>query len=104
MFHDIELMRELMFLLEARQISPRSTVILSIYIEAEELGRAPEAVEGGLDNLLDLGYIDGAGRDEPGFWLFRKLTRKGVEFVRATRHQGDWERMKSYFAAQQTSP
>ena len=101
MFHDVELMRELLFLLEARQISPRSTVILSISAEAAELGQAPEAVEGGLDNLLDLGYIDGPGRDEPDFWLFRKLTRKGVEFVRATRRQGDWERIKNHFAAQQ---
>lgn len=101
MLHDVELMRELLFLLETRQISPRSTVILSIDTEAEELGQAPEAVEGSLDNLLDLGYIDGPGRDEPGFWLFRKLTRKGVEFVRATRRQGDWERIKDHFAGQQ---
>ncbi len=100
MFHDVELTRQLLFLLEARQVSPRSTVILSIDIEAEELGQAPESIEDCLDHLLDLGYIDGAGRDEPGFWLFRKLTRKGVEFVRATRHEKDWERMKSYFAAQ----
>lgn len=103
MFHDVELMRELLFLLEARQISPRSTVVLSIDTEAQELGQAPEAVEGGLDNLLDLGYIDGPGRDEPGFWLFRKLTRKGVEFVRATRRQRDWERIKNHFASQQLS-
>ena len=94
MFHDVELMRELLFLLEARQISPRST-------EAQDLGQAPEVVEGSLDNLLDLGYIDGPGRDEPGFWLFRKLTRKGVEFVRATRRQRDWERIKNHFASQQ---
>ena len=104
MFHDVELMRDLLFLLETRQISPRSTVILSIDAEAAELGQAPEDVEGGLDNLLDLGYIDGAGRDEPGFWLFRKLTRKGVEFVKATRRQRDWDRIKNYFAARQPAP
>ena len=104
MSHDVELMRELLFLLEARQISPRSTVILSIDVEAEELGQAPEAIEDGLDNLLELGYIDGAGRDEPGLWLFRKLTRKGVEFVKATRHQRDWERIKRYYAAQLMVP
>ena len=104
MFHDVELMRDLLLLLETRQISPRSTVILSIDVEAEELGQAPGAVEGGLDHLLDLGYIDGAGRDEPGFWLFRKLTRKGVEFLKAARHQSDWEQIKRYFAAQALAP
>ena len=98
MMHDVELIRDLLFLLEDRQISPRSNVVLSIDAEAAALGELPEAVEASLNMLLDLDYIDGPGQDEPGFWLFRKLTRKGNEFIKATRREGDWERLKGYFA------
>ena len=101
MIHDVDLMRDLLFLLEERQVSPRSTVVLSIQDEADDLGRLPDVIEASLNMLLDLEYIDGPGRDEPGFWLFRKLTRKGAEFVKATRRPRDWEQMKRHFAAQQ---
>ncbi len=100
MLQDVDLMRDLLFLLEERQISPRSNIVLSIEAEAEVLGEMPEAIEAGLNMLLELEYIDGPGQDEPGFWFFRKLTRKGNEFVKATRRQGDWERLKHYFAHQ----
>lgn len=100
MGHDVELLRELMFSLEARQQSPRTTVVLSLAEEALEFGSTPMQVESSLEALLELEYIDGAGQDEePGFWLFRKLTRKGTEFVRATREPRDWERMKRRFQA-----
>ena len=102
--HDVELMRDLLFLLEERQISPRSNVVLAIDAEADALGESPEMVEAGLNMLLDLDYIDGPGQDEPGFWLFRKLTRKGNQFVKATRREGDWERLKRYFALRPPSP
>lgn len=98
MDNDVELLRDLMFALEARQQSPRTTIVLSLTDEADEFGCTPGEVERGLDALLGLDYIDGAGQDEePGFWLFRKLTRKGVQFVRATREPRDWERMKRHF-------
>lgn len=98
MQYDVELIRDLMFVLETCQTSPRSTVILSIGEEASELGCLPEDIEAGLTTLLDFDYIDGPGHDEPGFFLFRKLTRKGNQFVRATRSQRDWERLKRQFA------
>ena len=105
MEYDVELLRELMFSLEERQQSPRTTVVLALADEAMELGRSPVQVEDGLDALLELNYIDGAGRDEqPGYWLFRKLTRKGTQFVRATREPRDWERIKRRFEAQRTAP
>lgn len=101
MEYDVELLRELMFSLEERQQSPRTTVVLSLVEEALEFGRSPLQIEHGLDALLALDYIDGAGHDEePGFWLFRRLTRKGTQFVRATRTDRDWERMKRHFEAQ----
>jgi hypothetical protein len=103
MNHDVDLMRDLMFLLEERQASPRTTVVLSIQDEADDLGRLPDVIEASLDLLLDLEYIDGPGRDEPGFWLFRKLTRKGVDFVKATRQPRDWEQMKRHFSTQQSA-
>lgn len=104
MEHDVELLRELMFSLEARQLSPRTTVVLSLVEEAVQFGRTPSQVESSLDALLELEYIDGAGHDdEPGYWFFRKLTRKGTQFVRATREPRDWERMKRHFRDQRAS-
>lgn len=98
MGYDIELMRELLFSLEARQQSPRATVILSLTEEAVETGVSPPQIKSSLDALLELEYIDGAGHDdEADFWLFRKLTRKGTQFVRATREPRDWEKMKRHF-------
>ena len=94
-------MRELMFSLEARQQSPRATIILSLTEEAVDLGVSPPRIRSSLDALLELEYIDGAGNDdEAGFWLFRKLTRKGTQFVRATREPRDWEKMKRHFGEQ----
>lgn len=103
MNHDVELMRDLLFLLETRQTSPRTSIVLSIEEEAETLGELPETVEAGLNVLLDLDYIDGPGQDEPGYWFFRKLTRKGTEFVRATRSPKDWEKMKRHYATRSAS-
>ena len=98
MEYDVDLLRELMFSLEARQQSPRATVVLALVEEAVEFGRTPAQVAECLDALLALEYIDGTGHDEePGYWLFRKLTRKGAQFVRATRAPRDWERMKRHF-------
>ena len=93
-------MRELMFVLEGRQVSPRATVFISIEDEARDLECTPETITDGLETLLDLDYIDGPGQDESGLWMFRKITRKGVEFIRATRNPRDWERMKTRFANQ----
>ena len=104
MEYDVELLRELMFSLEVRQLSPRTTVVLSLTEEAVAFGRTPAQVEASLDALLDLEYIDGAGHDdEPSYWLFRKLTRKGTQFVRATREPRDWERMKRHFETQRVA-
>ena len=101
---DVDLLRELMFSLEARQLSPRATIVLSLAEEAAEFGSSQLQIESSLDALLELDYIDGAGHDEEvGFWLFRKLTRKGMQFVRATREPRDWQRIKSRFEVQRTA-
>ena len=104
MEHDVELLRELIFSLEERQQSPRATIVLSLREEAVEFGCTPGQIESGLDALLELEYIDGTGHDEePGYWLFRKLTRKGTQFARATRAPRDWERMKRHFETQRAA-
>ena len=103
--YDVDLLRELMFSLEERQQSPRATVVLSLADEAVEFGRTPAEIDACLGTLLQLEYIDGAGReDDTGYWFFRKLTRKGVQFVRATREPRDWERIKRRFGGPQVSP
>ena len=100
MVNDVDLMRELLFILETRQVSPRATIIFSIEDAAQALNRPPDAIFNGLGALQDLNYIDGPGEDEPGIWLFRKLTRKGIQFVRHVRNPRAWEKMKTHFANQ----
>ena len=102
MDNDVELMRDLLFVLESYQTSPRSVIVVSAEIEAEALGRPSDEVEASLATLLDFDYIDGPGQDEPGFFLFRKLTRKGLQFVQATRSPRDWERLKRHYAIRRT--
>ena len=97
---NVELLRELLFLLETRELSPRSTVIIAVDVEALDIGCPSEEIVDGLNLLLDLDYIDGPGEDEPGFWFFRKLTRKGRKFLTAARHPADWEIIKRRFETQ----
>ena len=94
MAYDVELMRELMLALEDRQQSPRAPVVISLDQEAIYFGCEPDDVGFCLNVLLELDYIDGPGTDEPGFWLFRKLTRKGNKFVDEVRFPEDWQRVK----------
>ncbi len=103
MDHDVELMRELLLTLEEYQTSPRSVIVVSAELESESLERDPAEIEAGLATLLDFEYIDGPGPDAPGFFLFRKLTPKGLRFVRETRAERDWEKLKRHYAQLQPS-
>ena len=98
---DVELLRDLLFVLETYQTSPRAVVVVSAEIEAEAFDRPAKEIEDGLTTLLNYDYIDGPGPDEPGFFLFRKLTRKGLEFIKASRHPRDWEDLKRHYAERQ---
>jgi hypothetical protein len=83
-----------MFLLESRQASPRTIVIILPEEEARHLGTCTGSVLNGLNLLKDLDYIDGPGAESDGHWFFRKLTRKGADFVRITRRPDEWEIIK----------
>ena len=85
---DVELIRDLLLALDERQVSPRMTVVIALDEAARDLDRTPEAVARGLDLLL-----------EPGFWLFRKRTRKGASFVREARAPAAWARLKRRYIA-----
>ena len=98
---DVELFRDLLLVLETYQTSPRAVVVVSAELESESFGRPAEEIEDGLATLLSYDYIDGPGPDEPGFFLFRKLTRKGLEFIKASRHPRDWEALKRHYAERQ---
>ena len=98
MDNDVELMRELLLQLEDYQTSPRSVVVISAELEAEALECDPSEVESGLAALLEYDYIDGPGPDAPGFFLFRKLTPKGLRFVRESRDPRSWAKMKRHYA------
>jgi hypothetical protein len=91
---DVDLLRIILLQLEARQVSPRATVIISIQDEADDLLSDSQAVAAALDRLLELDYIDGPGHDTGDMWLFRKLTRRGIQFLKATRDPAAWETMK----------
>ena len=97
MGYDVDLMRALMLMLEDRQLSPRSTVVISLEDEAEALAQPAAEIGFCLNILLKLQYIDGPGADEPGYWLFRKLTRKGITFVDEVRRPKDWVRLKQSY-------
>ena len=92
--HDVDLLRDILLYLEGRQVSPRATVMVEVAAEAAELGLDERAFGTGLNLLLDLDYIEGPGAEAGGIWLFRKLTGKGVQFVRAARRPADWDRIK----------
>ena len=96
MDNDVELMRDLLaVMLEDYQTSPRSVVIVSVGGRGRRAwsDRDADAIEACLVTLLELDYIDGPGQDEPGFFLFRKLTRKGLKiFVEAARRPRDWQK------------
>ncbi len=104
MNYDVDLIRGLMLALEDRQLSPRATVVISLAEEALDFGCRPEEIGVCLNVLLGLDYIDGAGDDEPGFWLFRKLTRKGTTFVEKVRVPRDWDRIKRHYGRQSADP
>ncbi len=99
---DVDLLRRLMLMLEERQLSPRQPVVILLPDEAGALNCSPQEVADGLDRLLAIEYIDGPGLDEEGFFLFRKLTRRGIQFVQAARRPGDWEKLKKQYATQHT--
>ena len=99
---DVELMRELLFELEMRQTSPPSMVKISIDETAINLGRSRTEIESSLTGLFDLDYLAGRGSETPGFFAFRRLTRKGAQFVQMTRRPRDWMRLKRHFALRHT--
>ena len=96
---DVDLLRRLMLMLEARQASPRQIIVLMLRDEAEALCCTLDDLVDGLDHLLAIQYIEGPGIDEEDFFLFRKLTRRGTQFVQATRLPRDWDRLKKQNAS-----
>ena len=95
---DVDLLRRLMLMLEERQLSPRQNVVIDFDGEAAELSCSSQDMAEGLDRLLAIDYIDGPGVDNEGFFLFRKVTRRGVQFLREARHPRDWDRIKKRYA------
>jgi len=99
---DVDLLRDLLLRLEGLQESPRATVIIATDDEADLLSADKAMILEGLEILQSLDYIEGPGAESEGLWLFRKLTRKGTEFVKAARDTLAWERIKR--AHQRRSP
>ena len=95
---DVDLLRRLMLLLEERQLSPRQNVVIDLYGEAADVGSSAQDMAQGLDRLLAIDYIEGPGFDDEGFFLFRKLTRRGLQFLREARHPRDWDKIKKRYA------
>jgi hypothetical protein len=94
MSFDVDFLRNLLFRLELRQVSPRSTIIIQTQVEAQILGQNKFTITDSLNYLHELGYIDGPGAEGDDIWLFRKLTPKGDKFVDAARDPRDWQEIK----------
>ena len=77
-----------------RQVSPRSTIVIVLRDEAEAFDADHRLLMEAMNILLDIDYIEGPGPEGDDIWLFRKLTRRGIDFVEAAREPADWDRLK----------
>ncbi len=101
---DVDLLRRLMLMLEERQLSPRQNVVIDSVKEAADLHCSEQVMAEALDRLLAIDYIEGPGIDDEGFFLFRKVTRRGVQFLREARSPRDWDRIKKRYARPDAEP
>ena len=97
---DIDLIRELMFRLEALDKEPTSVATLDP--ASEELaipGFGPDQIEYHLRLIYEAGYVEtgtrGDGQTLDGKFLFRRLTHRGHDFIDSVRDPEVWKRTKS---------
>ena len=76
---------------------PPEAFLLPLEDMALALGRTRAEVTGALELLLELAFIDAPGAYHGDAWIFRKLTRRGVELAERVRDPREWEKVKEAY-------
>lgn len=90
---EFDTLRETALALETLQRSPPEPIVLVLAEFANTLGYSPQEIELVLARLTDLRFIEGPGAYNDA-WLFRRLTRRGRDFVDEVRSEKRWEEIK----------
>jgi hypothetical protein len=99
MARDVDLMRQLLLQLEKEQRSPPEAIFAPVEQYARLLDASNREVMAALDLLADLDFIEGPGAWRDDAWLFRKLTRRGVQLAAAVRDTREWGKVKDVYGA-----
>lgn len=98
MSRDVEVLRRLLLEVEREQRSPPEPIFLPVTDFARALDLPAAEILAALDQLLRLDFIEGPGSYR-GAWLFRKLTRRGVQLADAIRDPREWRNVKQAYGA-----
>lgn len=90
---EFDTLRDAVLALEKLQRSPPEPIVLVLAEFAHTLGCSPGRLELVLARLTDLRLIEGPGAYNDA-WLFRRLTRRGRDFVDEVRNDKRWEEIK----------
>ncbi|WP_036284060.1 DUF2513 domain-containing protein [Methylocystis sp. ATCC 49242] len=96
MSRDVDVLRRLLLELEKEQRSPPEPIFVPLDDFARTLDKSTDEVGEALDLLLGLEFIDGPGAYKDA-WLFRKLTRRGVQLLDAIRDTDEWSKVKDAY-------
>lgn len=96
MSYDADLLRDLTLLLAKEQRSPPEPLPLDLPMLARKTGVSLIEIKQALENLRDLEFIEGPGRFA-NTWLFRKLTKRGILFVKAVVDIKRWKEIKKEY-------
>ena len=99
MARDVELLRTLLLELEREQRSPPEPIFVPVADFARELGKSRAEIAEALDHLVSLEFIEGPGAYRDDAWLFRRLTRRGVQLAAAVRDAREWLKVKDAYGA-----
>ncbi|MBL1257649.1 DUF2513 domain-containing protein [Methylocystis sp. Sn-Cys] len=97
MARDVDLMRLLLLDLEGRQLSPPEAFVLPLEEIARRLDRTRGEVVDALEMLREAEFIDAPGAFRDDAWIFRKLTRRGVELANLVADARQWDKVKNAY-------
>ena len=96
---DLDLTRMLLLHLTKQERSPPEPIFISL-MELAALWRAsPEDVARAFEFLSGHAFVEGPGRFDPDFFLFRRVTAKGRALASAIFRPRDWKAIKAQYLA-----